>query len=204
MSRTQQPLDAQPTPEQRTLDFETERDADSTSWQRADPRSALIRRLGRYGWVVCLPDGDAHVCGLGRRPDGRHDGFCKCKGYEYHDGACAHLCTLRKADFLGDVETTTGEVVTIAHSVDRDDLLDAEHSAAQHSGDVFEGDPGAGGDPADHLDRLDELTDAQREVFVSVELNENAPRDAATATDRSPSCARTLLQRARDTLGVDR
>lgn len=203
MSRTEQPLNTIPTPEQRTLDFDAERDDETTSWERADPRSALIERLGRYGWKVMLPGGDFHICGLGRRRDGQYDGFCKCKGYQYHEGACAHLCTLRKADFLGDVETTKGEVVQIAHSVERDDLADAEHSAAQETGEVFEEEPGAD-DPPDYLDRLDELTDGQREVFVSVEINGNEPCEAAAATDRSASCARTLLQRARDRLGVER
>lgn len=42
------------------------------------------------------------------------------------------------------------------------------------------------------------LTDAEREVYQLVEYDGLEPADAAYRTGRSASCARTLLQRARD------
>lgn len=171
MSRARQPSAARPTAEQRTLDFEAERDAETTSWERAAPQAALIERLGRYGWTVMLPGGDAHVCALGRRDDGLYVGFCKCKGYRYHDGACAHLCTLRKADFLGEVETTGGEIVAIAPTVERE----------------------AGSRPD-----LSALTDAERRIYQAVEREGMGVREYQRQQGwASPGTASNLLRRAR-------
>ncbi|MCD2199098.1 hypothetical protein LPA44_04185 [Halobacterium sp. KA-4] len=83
------------------LDFLSERDDHTGSWTRGDPDDALIESLNRYGWVVTLPDGDTHECALARER-GAYVGWCDCDGYRYHDGPCAHLCALRKADFVND------------------------------------------------------------------------------------------------------
>ena len=38
------------------LDFEAERDRDSTSFDRADPPAALIEQQHQHAWTVSLPD----------------------------------------------------------------------------------------------------------------------------------------------------
>lgn len=81
------------------LDFLSERDDHTSSWTRGDPADALIESRSRYGWLVTLPDGEPHECALARER-GAYVGWCDCDGYRYHDGPCAHLCALRKADFI--------------------------------------------------------------------------------------------------------
>lgn len=144
MSRSEQPAGGPSDPSEGTivarrherLDFQAERDAGSTSWQRADPRAALVERWGRYGYLVTLLGGSAHFCALGRRDEALR-GFCKCKGFRYNDGPCAHLCTVRKAAFAG-LETIDGDPVEIPPLAEGD-LVDEEHTAAQVSGEVFDG-----------------------------------------------------------------
>jgi len=104
------------------LNFDAIAGSDETSWDRADPEAALIESTGRYGYRVTLPDGDAHLVAVARE-DGEHVGTCDCEAWEYHDGPCAHLCTVRKAAFA-EVEDVEGEPVAIprvdlgAHSTD--------------------------------------------------------------------------------------
>lgn len=93
------------------LDFEALAGTDQTSWERADPEKALIEPLGRYGYRVTLPDGDAHLVAVAVE-DGEYVGDCDCKAAEYHDDPCAHLSTVRKAAFAGD-EDVHGDPVTI-------------------------------------------------------------------------------------------
>lgn len=216
MSRASQPIgDVEPAHPQDALDFEAERDAVTTSWERADPTEALIERWGRYGYLVTLLGGDAHFCAIGRRRDGEFIGWCRCKGYRYHDGPCAHLCTVRKAAF-GDLEAVNGEPVEIAHAVECDDMVDAEHTAGQQTGEVFEASDaqdiakreernhGRESDASDDADdarepggRLADMTPSEREVFLAVEYRDLTPTEAAEETNRDPSTARTLLHRAR-------
>ncbi|GGM69367.1 hypothetical protein J2752_001960 [Halarchaeum rubridurum] len=85
------------------LDFASVRDADSTSWTRANPDRALIEQRGPTTFIVMLRDGAAAhdvTYGLER---GARVGFCDCDGYKYSDESvpCAHLCVLRKAEFIG-------------------------------------------------------------------------------------------------------
>ncbi len=111
-----------------SIDFLEERDDETRSWTRAHPDHALIEAFGRFGYKVTLRDGeDVHFCALGIE-NGEYIGRCDCKGWQYHDGLCAHLCTLRKADFIGliDVEATDGS-------------LDDEHEMRQATGETFEG-----------------------------------------------------------------
>lgn len=85
------------------LDFQTEVDSQSTSWKRADPAAALIERTGPTEYLVMLPGGSVHTCHYGTEREG-HVGYCDCKGWEYRDddsSPCAHLCTLRQAEFVG-------------------------------------------------------------------------------------------------------
>lgn len=85
------------------LDFDRKRELDSDSWRRARPRKALIERRSWDTWLITLPGGDAHEVALSRE-HGAYLGTCDCDGFEYHDGPCAHLCTLRKADFIGETD----------------------------------------------------------------------------------------------------
>lgn len=184
------------------LDFEAARDASTTSWQRADPREALIERWGRYGYLVTLPGGDAHFLGIGRR-NGEIRGFCKCKGFRHHSGPCAHLCTIRKAawanDQLGEtIQAINGEPIEIAPMVEHRPGPDEEHTAAQVAGEVFEEEASTTDGPG-----FEHLTDAEREVYKAVHADGKQPADVANDTNRSPSCARTLLQRAREKLGTE-
>ncbi|GAB7012047.1 hypothetical protein [Halolamina salina] len=116
-----------PAPGER-LDFDEIAGSDQTSWARADPEAALIESTGRYGYRVTLPDGDAHLVAVARE-HGEHVGTCDCEGWEYNDGPCAHLCTVRKAAFAG-VEDVEGDSVMIprvdldAHSTDERAVAD--------------------------------------------------------------------------------
>lgn len=103
------------------LDFERQRDAESASWKRADPKAALIERRAWNTWLVTLPDSeDAHLVTL-QRDHGALVGECvlaesgdQCPARKYNDSEepCAHQCTVRKAAF-GGLEDVYGDVVTI-------------------------------------------------------------------------------------------
>jgi len=105
------------------LDFETLAGTDATSWDRADPQGALIESVSRYSYRVTLPDGEESHHVAVAVEDGQHVGLCDCKAFEYHDGPCAHLCTVRQAAFIGERDTR-GERVRIpradldAHTTD--------------------------------------------------------------------------------------
>jgi len=118
------------------LDFEHERDTDSTSWRRADPTTALIERTAWNHWRVTLPDGE-HVHDVRLETDhGAYVGDChvlgddgereRCPGFAYHDGPCAHLCVVRKAAF-GHVRDASDQPVTIF------DITDVADARADHA-----------------------------------------------------------------------
>lgn len=190
MSSGTRSVGPRPARDERPLDFAAEREAETTSWVRADPTVALIERWGRYGYLITLPGGSAHFAAIGRRSDGTYVGWCKCKGFQHHDGPCAHLCTLYKADTVG-VEAVNERPVTVEHAVEaeQEDVAE-EHAEAQRSGDVFLGE----------VDRLDVLTDAQQKVYVACDWNGFAPCEIAEHTDRAPTTIRTHLYRARKRL----
>jgi hypothetical protein len=110
------------------VDFLEERDARSTSWERAAPLAPAteIRQLNRHTWLLQLPDGSPHVTVLLRR-QGAYRGWCDCNGWEYRDDAtspCAHLCTLRQGAFAH-VETEEGERLQVADaSTSREPVTD--------------------------------------------------------------------------------
>lgn len=114
----------------RVLDFQAARDDGGDSWDRADPDAAVIQRLRYDQFGIALPDGeDAHVVTL--RHEGRgYVGECDCKGYTFGSGPCAHLATLRKAEFIG-ARMADGDVVAIPDEVDR---YDAEIEQAMADG----------------------------------------------------------------------
>lgn len=116
------------------LDFQAERDRDGDSWDRADPVNGTIARLSWDWWAVFLPDGDRpHVVQLRHDADG-YRGRCECKGYEFQSGPCAHLCTIRKAAFLG-VEDAVDEVVRVPDAAERHDQHVEEAVAATDGGE---------------------------------------------------------------------
>lgn len=106
------------------LDFRGEADRGSTSWRRADPGRAFIQRRAWNEWAAFLPDGgDAHEVRL-ERDHGAYVGECDCWGFRDRDrpeSPCAHLCTLRQAEF-GHYEDVNGNRVRI---------LDADEERAQ-------------------------------------------------------------------------
>jgi len=108
------------------LDFDLVREEYPERWARADPTAALIERLNVYGWRVTMPDSDdIHTVTIAR--DGVDlIGRCRvqsdsvvgpCKGYFYHEGPCSHLCTIAKADVVGDRDTM-GQRIQIAEVPD--------------------------------------------------------------------------------------
>ncbi len=112
-------------------DFLLERDDETGSWRRADPMAALIERVSAYGWKVLLPEGeDAHRVALAYDADkNQYVGRCDCDGYEYHEGPCAHLCTLRKADVLeGEIRDASGDSVRIERVIPEDERQARERS----------------------------------------------------------------------------
>lgn len=114
--------------DKRTLDFEAERDRDDpTSWDRGDPVAALIEAKSDQSWTVSLPDGDDwhHVALI--FDSGHYVGRCDCPGFEYHDGPCAHLCTIRKADTIA-YPDLNGEPIEI----ERMDRAAGDELADQH------------------------------------------------------------------------
>ncbi|WP_089668662.1 helix-turn-helix domain-containing protein [Halobacterium jilantaiense] len=101
------------------VDFLEERDARSTSWERAAPLAPAteIRQLNSHAWLLQLPDGSPHVTALLRR-QGSYQGWCDCNGWEYRDdpaSPCAHLCTLRQGAFAH-VETAEGERLQVTEA----------------------------------------------------------------------------------------
>lgn len=129
------------------IDFLEERDSGTESWTRADPREALIESFGRFGYKVTLRDGESvHYCALGLE-DSEYLGRCDCKGWEYHDGPCAHLCTLRKADFL--------ELIDVAST---DGSPDDEHEMHHATNEALEGEP--------HDDAIERTQRHEREAEV--------------------------------------
>jgi hypothetical protein len=128
------------------LDFESEREKGGDSWERAHPRDALVERMNRYGWRVYLPDGENTHHVVLAREGGKFVGRCHtfddqerltpCKGHQYGDGPCAHLCTIRKAAFINATDAD-GDIVTVH---ERDDELDVgashDHRVARADGGV--------------------------------------------------------------------
>jgi hypothetical protein len=119
------------------VEFTTERDQRTTSWERAAPMAddTEIHRLNRFAWLVQLPDGSPHVTSLLRAGDW-FEGWCDCQGFEYGDGPCAHLCTLRQGAYIH-VETDEGERLQV------EDVDDARE-AVTDGGEIVK--PPAGGD----------------------------------------------------------
>lgn len=93
------------------LNFRTERDNNGDSWQRANPDAALIEQTEPNMYNVLLPGGNVHTCHYGKERGG-YVGRCDCQGFEFGDDGspCAHLCTLRKAEFI-DADDDAGQPI---------------------------------------------------------------------------------------------
>lgn len=103
------------------LEFQTELRRRSQSWERADPKRALLERQRWDTWLVTLPGGTPHLVSL-QRQHGAYVGSRDCAGFEYHDCPCAHLCTVRKAAYIH-ADDVAGERVRI---------LDVDQERAGH------------------------------------------------------------------------
>lgn len=126
------------------LDFATERDDASTSWERADPTATLIEQIAWNRWLVTLPDGESvHEVRL-ERERGAWIGDChvvdgdRCPGFAFHSGPCAHLCVIRKADVVAVPDTRDRPVRVL----DEEDVEDARadyavERLAADGGEVF-------------------------------------------------------------------
>ena len=111
------------------LNFLAERDNQTTSWQRADDDRALIEQTDTNRYRVLLPGGDVHACHFAKERGG-YVGRCDCKGFEFGDevSPCAHLCTLRKAEFV-DALADDGQPIRASSTfeeIDAGDELPAE------------------------------------------------------------------------------
>lgn len=75
--------------------FSRVRDAHEERWKRGRPGNAFVNphddTPGRY-WVRCQ-GGDDHECVL-VRSHGEFWGRCDCDGFQFHSGACSHLCAI--------------------------------------------------------------------------------------------------------------
>ncbi|GAA0305574.1 hypothetical protein [Halarchaeum salinum] len=133
----------------RRLDFGSVQ-GDSESWERARlGDDAILLQTAESEFVVNLADGaSSHVCEIEERADG-YWGRCDCDAFSYGHHECAHLCALRKADFIGAIDVE-GERITIpttgtaderrarADGGRRDDRVDdVENPGAGHDGRVF-------------------------------------------------------------------
>jgi len=90
------------------LDFQREADERTTSWERADPRAALVEKVDEITFRVMLQDGASSHSVNYARERGAYVGQCDCKGWDYRDeedSPCAHLCVLRKAEFIRATDT---------------------------------------------------------------------------------------------------
>jgi hypothetical protein len=81
------------------VDIADAREGETEAWERGKQNAsdaAVEIRQDVGAAVVRLPDGDPHatllVEGAGS-DNGPFAGACDCKGYQYHDGPCAHLVT---------------------------------------------------------------------------------------------------------------
>lgn len=114
------------------VDFLIERDERTTSWRRAAPMAdeTRIERLNRFVWLVELPDGQPHVTAL-VRDEAWYDGWCDCDGFQYQEGPCAHLCTLRQGAFVH-VRSADGDRLQVPDAeAAREPVTDGSHVVEQ-------------------------------------------------------------------------
>lgn len=133
------------------LNFERLAGSEDTSWKKAVPYQSDIEQISRLGYKVRSPNGEEwhHVVLAAERDN--HVGLCDCKGWEYNDGPCVHLCAVRKAAWTGVTpeRDINGRTIRICN-------LDAV-------------------DPAER--RYPYLTDKQREAYLRCDLGDMGVRE---------------------------
>ena len=74
--------------------FSRVRDAYPERWKKAEPGNALVNECETEGtFSVRREGGEWHKCSLAVA-HGEFVGTCDCEGFEFHDGACSHLCAV--------------------------------------------------------------------------------------------------------------
>ena len=134
-----------------SLNFERLAGSEDTSWKKAVPYKSDIEQISRLGYKVRSPNGEEwHHVVLAAERD-HHVGLCDCKGWEYNDGPCVHLCAVRKAAWTGVTpeRDINGRTIRICN-------LDAV-------------------DPAER--RYPYLTDKQREAYLRCDLGDMGVRE---------------------------
>lgn len=117
------------------LDFALVRENYPDRWDRVrnGVELALVERVAWDRWIVTLPDGGEPWKVRLRSDHGAYEGACeappgavrdhdRCPGHKWHDGPCAHLCTVRLADWcnrngMGPILDTRGEEIRV-HDVE--------------------------------------------------------------------------------------
>lgn len=115
----------------------TERDQDTTSWNRAKDASleGFERRDERGRFSVAFDEGEQHDVILVEDSES-FVGWCDCDGFAFHQdeagGACAHICLVAQANALSDVVPTVEDV-----DVESDqEAVEEARAADGASGDV--------------------------------------------------------------------
>ncbi|TKX70823.1 SWIM zinc finger family protein [Halorubrum sp. SP9] len=156
-----------------SINFDRLAGTDDTSWNKAEPYESDIETVSRLGFKVRSPDGEEwHHVVLAREGD-HHVGLCDCKGWEYNDGPCVHLCAVRKAAWTGVTpeRDINGRTVRICD-------LDAADAAER---------------------RYPYLTEKQREAYLACELGDTGVREFQRAQGySSPGTVSNRLRVARE------
>ena len=134
-----------------SINFDRLAGSDDTSWKKAVPYQSDIEQISRLGYKVRSPDGEEwHHVVLAAEGD-HHVGLCDCKGWEYNDGPCVHLCAVRKAAWTG---------VTPERDINGRTIRICDLDAV---------------DPAER--RYPYLTDKQREAYLRCDLGDMGVRE---------------------------
>ncbi|MFD1588704.1 SWIM zinc finger family protein [Halorientalis brevis] len=156
----------------------------STPWKRAQQEIDTGGPINDAERMVRLSDGEGvHRCTWALK--GRTLlAECDCRGYQFHGGWCAHVASLWW-------QWINGEIVVNHLDTGREyptppAWLELDAPAQKH---VFE-----------------DLTPAETDAYLSVELTDAGVREWARHTDRSPGTVGNQLRSAKDTLygGVER
>lgn len=125
----------------RKLDFHEAQS--SESWERALRHGQNAEIDGEWGSLgaqtVTLPDSDdTHRTLLVKTPDETYVGACDCDGFVFYGSACAHLCTLRQLEGLGDyhIQTNGGYVDELLSTDPPDDSTDDRTATADEKMDT--------------------------------------------------------------------
>lgn len=156
-----------------SINFDRLAGSEDTSWKKAVPYQSDIEIVSRLGFKVKSPNGEEwHHVVLASEGD-HHVGLCDCKGWEYNDGPCIHLCAVRKAAWTGVTpdRDINGRTIRICD-------LDAV-------------------DPAER--RYPYLTDKQRDAYLKCDLGDTGVREYQREQDySSPGTVSNRLRVARE------